>query len=169
MDYLEENNRLRKQLTSENERAYGDVVVYLRLSHAEERQTEELLLEIIDHLLEIQKKGGSYLDLFGSNSERFCDELLANLPGENKSALFKFGLVLVSVSVVVCMSLFLSDFHWWSILIRISYLLVVVMLTFKVLKKLLFLPKMKSLIYSWLFFTVVIVCLVGIEFFIATV
>ncbi|MGQ0454263.1 hypothetical protein ACT4UM_20135, partial [Bacillus sp. SS-TM] len=45
-DMIELNNKKRELLTSENEAAYGDMLVYLRISNVPEQQMEELLLEI---------------------------------------------------------------------------------------------------------------------------
>ncbi|HDR4761175.1 TPA: hypothetical protein ACQ75Q_000675 [Bacillus thuringiensis] len=55
-DMIELNNKKREFLTSENEAAYGDMLVYLRISNVPEQQMEELLLEILDHLIEAQTK-----------------------------------------------------------------------------------------------------------------
>ena len=53
-DMIELNNKKRELLTPENEVAYSDMLVYLRLSNVPEQQVEELLLEILDHLIEAQ-------------------------------------------------------------------------------------------------------------------
>ena len=53
-DMIELNNKKRELLTPENEVAYSDMLVYLRLSNVPEQQMEELLLEILDHLIEAQ-------------------------------------------------------------------------------------------------------------------
>lgn len=53
-DMIKLNNKQRELLTPENEVAYSDMLVYLRLSNVPEQQVEELLLEILDHLIEAQ-------------------------------------------------------------------------------------------------------------------
>ncbi len=78
-DMIELNNRKRKLLTPENEAAYGDMLVYLRLSNVPEHQVEELLLEILDHLIEAQAENKNAYDIFGDDLQPYCDELIAAL------------------------------------------------------------------------------------------
>ncbi|MBG0969871.1 DUF1129 family protein [Bacillus cereus] len=82
-DMIELNNKKREFLTSENEAAYGDMLVYLRISNVPEQQMEELLLEILDHLIEAQTENKSAYDIFGSDLQSYCDELIA-LPAQTK-------------------------------------------------------------------------------------
>ena len=58
-------NNKRELLTTENEAAYGDMLIYLRLTSVPQKQMEELLLEILDHLLEAQEDGKTAHDIFG--------------------------------------------------------------------------------------------------------
>lgn len=51
------NNERRQQLTKENKAYYEDMLVYLRTSRIPAIKTEELLLEMLDHLLAAQKEG----------------------------------------------------------------------------------------------------------------
>ncbi|MBY7110038.1 MULTISPECIES: DUF1129 family protein [Bacillus] len=83
-DMIELNNKKRELLTSENETAYGDMLVYLRLSNVPEHQVEELLLEILDHLIEAQAENKSAYDIFGNDLQSYCDELISALPVQTK-------------------------------------------------------------------------------------
>lgn len=58
------NNERRKQLTKENKAYYEDMLVYLRTSRIPAKKTEELLLEMPDHLLTAQKEGKRAEDVF---------------------------------------------------------------------------------------------------------
>ena len=54
---IEENNRKREQLTPENEKYYGDMLIYIRLQLSlSEQQSEEVLMEMLDHLLDGQRR-----------------------------------------------------------------------------------------------------------------
>jgi len=75
-DMVELNNKKRELLTSENEAAYGDMLVYLRISNVPQQQMEELLLEILDHLIEAQAENKSAYDIFGNDLQSYCDELI---------------------------------------------------------------------------------------------
>ncbi|QWH13703.1 DUF1129 family protein [Bacillus mycoides] len=83
-DMIELNNRKRKLLTPENEAAYGDMLVYLRLSNVPEHQVEELLLEILDHLIEAQAENKNAYAIFGNDLRSYCDELISALPTQTK-------------------------------------------------------------------------------------
>ncbi|PFB27090.1 hypothetical protein COJ27_04340 [Bacillus cereus] len=83
-DMIELNNKKRELLTSENETAYGDMLVYLRLSNVPEHQVEELLLEILDHLIEAQAENKNAYDIFGNDLRSYCDELISALPAQTK-------------------------------------------------------------------------------------
>lgn len=98
-DMIELNNRKRKLLTPENEAAYGDMLVYLRLSNVPEHQVEELLLEILDHLIEAQAENKNAYDIFGDDLQPYCDELISALPAPTK--LEKISLIGFVISLLL--------------------------------------------------------------------
>ncbi len=77
------NNEKRELLTAENEAAYGDMLIYLRLTSVPQKQMEELLLEILDHLLEAQEYGKTAHDIFGEDLKAYCDELINSSEHQN--------------------------------------------------------------------------------------
>lgn len=77
------NNEKRKLLTAENEAAYSDMLIYLRLTSVPQKQMEELLLEILDHLLEAQEDGKTAHDIFGGDLKAYCDELIKSSEHQN--------------------------------------------------------------------------------------
>ncbi|WP_212125599.1 DUF1129 family protein [Bacillus cereus] len=98
-DMIELNNKKCELLTSENEAAYGDILVYLRISNVPEQQMEELLLEILDHLIEAQAENKNAYDIFGDNLQSYCDELISALPTQTK--LEKASLIGFSISLLL--------------------------------------------------------------------
>ncbi|SCM97225.1 Uncharacterized protein BWINRASL_04050 [Bacillus mycoides] len=98
-DMIELNNRKRKLLTPENEAAYGDMLVYLRLSNVPEHQVEELLLEILDHLIKAQAENKNAYDIFGNDLQPYCDELISALPAPTK--LEKISLIGFVISLLL--------------------------------------------------------------------
>jgi len=98
-DMVELNNKKRELLTPENEAAYGDMLVYLRISNVPEQQMEELLLEILDHLIEAQAENKNAYDIFGDDLQSYCDELISALPTQTK--LEKTSLIGFSVSLLL--------------------------------------------------------------------
>ncbi|WP_143416220.1 DUF1129 family protein [Geobacillus sp. E263] len=90
-DLVKLNNEKRKQLNEHNRNYYEDMLVYIR-SHLllSEQQSEELLMELLDHLLEAQKHGKSAEDVFGKDPKAYCDELIRQLPKEKKRNIYAF-------------------------------------------------------------------------------
>lgn len=86
---IEENNRLREQLHPDNEHYYSDMMVYIRTSGVEERQGEELLLELLQHLIEAQHGGKNAREVFGEDPEGYCKELIEQLPRAGKQEQLK--------------------------------------------------------------------------------
>jgi uncharacterized membrane-anchored protein len=98
---IEENNRKREQLTPENEKYYNDMLIYIRLQLTlSEQQSEEVLMEMLDHLLDGQNEGKSARDIFGNDPKGYADEIIENLPKEKKREALPFimGIVLNLVS-----------------------------------------------------------------------
>lgn len=83
-DLVKENAEKQKLLSEENEKVYGDILLYIRLSAVDEKWSEELLLEILDHILEAQAEGKSAREIVGNDPEAYCEELLAELPKDKK-------------------------------------------------------------------------------------
>jgi uncharacterized membrane-anchored protein len=82
---IQMNNKNRTGLTPENEKYYDDFLIYIRLQlTVSAQQSEEVLMEILDHLLEGQQEGKSAKMIFGEDPKAFADEIIENLPGEKK-------------------------------------------------------------------------------------
>lgn len=79
-EMIHENNRLREELSAENREYYEEMLVYIRSSDIHQRKAEELLLEMLQHLLEAQREGRSAVHVFGDQPARYCQELLQQLP-----------------------------------------------------------------------------------------
>ena len=88
---IEINNRKRSELTPENERYYSDFLIYIRLQlFLSEQQSEEILMEILDHLIEGQYEGKNALAIFGENPKEFADEIIQQIPNEQKKNMVTF-------------------------------------------------------------------------------
>ena len=93
---IEENNRKREQLTPQNDKYYSDMLIYIRLQLSlSEQQSEEVLMEMLDHLLDGQHEGKSAQDIFGDDPKRYADEIILNLPKEQKREVIPFILRIV--------------------------------------------------------------------------
>jgi DNA-binding ferritin-like protein (Dps family) len=86
------NNDLREKLSEENKKVYEDMLVYIRTNtNKSEQQTEEVLLELLEHLLAAQADGKTVQDIFGNDIKQYCDEIINEIPGEKRSISLLFG------------------------------------------------------------------------------
>lgn len=108
---VKENNRKRKLLTEANEKYYTDLLVYIRLQwRLSEQQSEEILMDMLDHLLDGQDEGKTAEEIFGDDPFAFADELIQEITHERPRNILLFlagigihllGLVLIIRSLVV--------------------------------------------------------------------
>lgn len=96
-ELIKENNVKRELLTEKNEKYYSDMLTYIRLQVSlSEQSTEEVLMEMLDHLLEGQEEGKTAAEIFGDDPKEYADELVGQLPKEKKRDLFQFGTQIVT-------------------------------------------------------------------------
>ncbi|MFN7251404.1 MAG: DUF1129 family protein [Anaerobacillus sp.] len=80
-EMIEINNAKRKQLSEENRKYYEEMLVYIRLSYNKsEVETEEILSDMLNHLLEAQLEGKNATDVFEDNPKAYADEIIGELP-----------------------------------------------------------------------------------------
>ncbi|GAB3061372.1 DUF1129 family protein [Virgibacillus ainsalahensis] len=80
-ELIQANNIKRKQLTKENLEYYEEMLLYVRLSYdIAEQEMEEILAELLDHLLESQAEGKTAEDVFGREPKRYANEIIGELP-----------------------------------------------------------------------------------------
>ncbi|WP_010651769.1 DUF1129 family protein [Oceanobacillus massiliensis] len=84
-DLIRLNNEKRDQLNQENLKYYLEMLSYIRLNAKKsEQQTEEVLLELLDHLILSQQEGKHAKDIFGEDLKSYCDEVIDEIPAEKK-------------------------------------------------------------------------------------
>ncbi|SES00923.1 DUF1129 family protein [Psychrobacillus sp. OK032] len=90
-ELIAQNNLKRDLLTEENEKYYSNLLIYIRTKLSlSEQQSEEVLMEMLDHLLEGQQEGKTARDIFGNDPKGYADEIISHLPEEEKRNSFKF-------------------------------------------------------------------------------
>lgn len=95
-DIIKANNQLREQLHEENKKVYEDMLLYIRTNtNKSEQQTEEVLLELLEHFIAAQAEDKSAQEIFGEDIKEYCDEILEEIPGEKKSVSLLFGAFLL--------------------------------------------------------------------------
>lgn len=162
-ELIEQNNNKREDLSEENLAVYENFLVYVRTDlRIDEHASEEVLMDLLDHLLEGQQYGKSAAEVFGSNPKAYADELIENLPHEKKrsSVLFAisqvaglagwfsltYGVINLLISLFKPVETDVSLGHLLSLLIVITGIgFVGVVLFFKIIRSTLFKPKKKPL------------------------
>jgi len=90
-ELIEQNNQRRELLTEENEKYYTNLLMYIRTKLTlSEQQSEEVLLEMLEHLIEGQREGKTAQEIFGNDPKGYADEIVNDLPLENKRNSFLF-------------------------------------------------------------------------------
>lgn len=77
---IQENNRLREQMTPANRDFYEDILVYVRDSRVNRQQGEQRLLELAQEVLDAQQKGQSASKLLGGDAEAYARSVVESLP-----------------------------------------------------------------------------------------
>ena len=94
---IAENNEKRELLSDVNKEYYLNFLTYVRSSFfKDERALEEVLLEMLDHVLLAQEEGKSAEVVFGKKPKELADEVIENLPPEPFKYMFTFGLELLA-------------------------------------------------------------------------
>lgn len=85
-DIIKLNNEKREHLSDINKEYYENMLIYIRLNtNKSEQQTEEVLLELLEHLLEADRNEQTAKDVFGEDLKAYCNELISEIPGEKTS------------------------------------------------------------------------------------
>ncbi|WP_010273191.1 DUF1129 family protein [Paenibacillus senegalensis] len=88
---IEQNNELRPQLNPENEKLYSDILIYIRTDlRVASLESEQLLLDLLHHLLEAQEEGRTAREVIGDDPKVYADELINELPNEQKRNVVQF-------------------------------------------------------------------------------
>ncbi|KEK26138.1 DUF1129 family protein [Bacillus gaemokensis] len=82
-DLAKMNIQKSESLTEENKKVYEGMRIHLGFANVPELQLEELLLEILNHMLDGQKDEKNAHEIFGPDLEAYCNELIASLPKRN--------------------------------------------------------------------------------------
>lgn len=87
---INENNKKRKQLNEADLEVYEDFLLYVRTDlRVNEHDSEVLLLDVLDHLLEAVSNGTSAIEFFGHDVKGHADDILDELPNESNKAILK--------------------------------------------------------------------------------
>ena len=79
-EMLKENNELEQQLSDEGRKVLTDIVVYLRGVPVSMYEQEKVRRDIIQMLIDGEKRGTSAREVIGEDYREFCDSIVAEIP-----------------------------------------------------------------------------------------
>lgn len=86
----------RKLLNEENKKVYEEMLLYVRLFfNKSEQESEEILMELLDHLLDAQGEGKSAKEVFGDDPRQYANEIIGELPKMITPKRVKVGLMAI--------------------------------------------------------------------------
>ena len=97
---VEQNNKLREHLSSENKEYYEDILLYMRTFgfFYEELETEQHLMTILQDILEAQKHGESAEEYFGKDPKEVVDQLTKQFDKPSWKSMFKISGMIFIIS-----------------------------------------------------------------------
>lgn len=99
-EMIQMNNQKRDELNEENLIYYEDMLLYIRSSlDKSEHDTEEILLELLEHLLQAQNEGKTANDVFGHNLKEYCQEIIEEIPKEKRKEQLRFATYITLISL----------------------------------------------------------------------
>ena len=175
-ELAKQNNNKRKSLTPENQEYYENMLVFIRMNALKnERATEEVLMEMLDHLLEAQKEGKNAEDVFGKSPKELAEEIIDTLPKESFKVTFDFileigftlfGWYLVIGGIIPLMSQENQTIHLGTVVLTsillIASVVALLFFIFGVLKKTAFEDKGKKNKVNWLLGVLFVLFFVGV-------
>lgn len=115
-ELIEQINERQKGLTKKNQKYFDDILIYVRLSFDKsEQETEEVLAEILDHIILAQEEGRNAVDVFGTNPKAYLHELIGELPKmvtKKRSGLFLMGILYFFASAAIAHPIINGAFYY---------------------------------------------------------
>lgn len=81
---VKENNRMREKLNPHNKKVYEDILVYIRVNYTSEtEETEEILNDLLTHVLQAQGDGKNIESVTGNDYKLYANSIIEELPKRN--------------------------------------------------------------------------------------
>ena len=103
-ELIETNAVLQESLTKENDKYYGNLLIYIRIMgfFRDVKKSEELLLEVLRDILGAQEQGLSAEEYFGENPKKVADDIIKQLP---INLLDTVKIVLTALAIYIILSI----------------------------------------------------------------
>lgn len=102
-DLIIENNVKRLRLNSHDRELYENYSTYVRANLSiNEYDSEKMLLDILNNLLEADKEGMHAMEFFNHNPKQHADKMINNMPNRTFQNIFKF----ISLHILILLGVF---------------------------------------------------------------
>lgn len=182
---LHENNQLEKQLSKKSDEVYTNMIVYMRGSDISEYNQEKVRRDILDMIIEGEKRGDNIEEIIGNDYKDICDKIISVFPSktikEKIMSIISMTLACIYIlgAVSVLQTLFYNFVGKDPILVYslsigdiINALLIILIanVTVSVVSKNVFKKpfidnKILSFLVTWIICVVIICSLIGISYF----
>lgn len=97
--FIKYNNELQNQLNKENKKKYEELLVKIRVSSffKDEKKLEATLFEMLQDLIEHQKNGGTFEELFGNDIDSLTKNIVENSGESSLLEKFKFIFSIIAI------------------------------------------------------------------------
>ncbi|QCS54432.1 DUF1129 family protein [Priestia flexa] len=100
----QEVERLKLRLTKYNKQQFEEFCLYLSSSDLDTEKRNEIRDEILDHLLEGEKQGKGFQDLFGQNPREYTQQIVEQLPKSSLKEKITLALSILLISTIIIFS-----------------------------------------------------------------
>lgn len=109
------NNERKKMLSKPNLKYYEDLLVYIRLANRKDEQAkEEVLMEMLEHLIEAEQNGVEADAVFGKTPKQLADEIIESLPKEKKLS----GIYFMAETLVLMLGVYIASTGIFNIILK---------------------------------------------------
>ena len=102
---MRENENLEKEIHNEDSiKALTDIVVYLRGSRISMLDQEKVRKDIVEMLIDGEKRGQDIREIIGDDFKEFCDNVISEIPKKSNLQVMieNFGDVLLGLDMLLC-------------------------------------------------------------------
>ncbi|RDU23360.1 DUF1129 domain-containing protein [Anaerosacchariphilus polymeriproducens] len=119
---IKENKTREKEINKENEDILTNIILYLRGSDLSRYNQEMVRADLIDMIIEGQKRGDDIQKVIGENYKEICDEIINSFPQKTYSEkIFQLISEIVLIMWVIGIISVVSDFIIISLITREPY------------------------------------------------
>jgi DNA-binding ferritin-like protein (Dps family) len=186
---LHENNKLEKQISKKSNEVYTNMIVYMRGSEISEYNQEKVRRDILDMIIEGEKRGDNIEEIIGNDYKDICDKIISVFPsktikerimsiiGMTLACIYILGTISVLQTLlynfvgkepILGYSLSIGDIINAVLIILIANVIVSVV-SKNVFKKPFIDNKILSFLVTWIICVVIICGLIGISYYLDNV